>query len=108
MSIPPGLPLDAIREDMRKAVDSVDEGQGVLVFVDLLGGTPCNQSLMLCQQRRMEVLTGVNLPMLIKAHSLRSEMSDLGALAQELIRYGQKNIACASSLVDSARAREVR
>jgi len=91
--------VEDIQASMKSAVDAVDEGDGVLVFADLLGGTPCNQSLMLCQGRKMEVLTGVNLPMLVKAHSLRASLTDVTLLAEQLIQYGQKNIICASSML---------
>lgn len=96
-------PMDKIPEQLGLALDSVDDGDGVLVLTDLLGGTPCNQALLLCPRRRMEVLTGVNLPMVLKAHSLRSELLDLSKLAQELVRYGQKHILCASAVLSAPR-----
>src|SRR5688572_4197570 len=72
-SIEPGAAPEVIRELIRRAVASVDDGQGVIVLADLFGGTPCKESLMLCQQRRLEVVCGVNLPMLLKAHSVRTD-----------------------------------
>lgn len=98
----PGSSVEEIRERMRQAVASVDSGQGVLVLADLFGGTPCNQSLLLSGQHQLEVLTGVNLPMLLKASSLRSEPLTLSELAQALTQYAQRNITCASAMLREA------
>lgn len=93
-SIEPSASPEEIRSRISGAVSSVDSGEGVIVLADLLGGTPCNQSLMLCSQRSLEVLTGVNLPMLLKASSLRNSVMALPEMAQVLTQYGQKNILC--------------
>lgn len=98
LSVEPGSSPEEIRAKVKEAVRSVDDGEGVLVFADLIGGTPCTQSLSLCQQARIEVVTGVNLPMLLKATSLRGEVPLL-ELAHQLAQYGQKNITCASDLL---------
>src|SRR3954466_5687869 len=73
VSIQPGASPEEIRAAMRDAIGHVEDGDGVIIFADLFGGTPCNQSLMLCKQYQLEILTGVNLPMLLKANSLRGE-----------------------------------
>jgi mannose PTS system EIIA component len=98
LSVEPSASAEDIKARMKAAVKSVDEGDGVLVFADLIGGSPCTQSLSLCLQARLEVLTGVNLPMLLKANSLRSQVP-FRELAQQLTQYGQKNITCASELL---------
>lgn len=98
LSVEPGCSPEDIRARVKDAVKSVDQGDGVLVFADLIGGTPCTQSLSLCQSARIEVVTGVNLPMLLKANSLRDQVP-LRDLAHQLAVYGQKNIACASELM---------
>jgi PTS system mannose-specific IIA component len=99
VSIPPGSPPEVIREQMKGGVHSVSDGHGVIVLADLFGGTPCKESLLLCQQAEIEVIAGVNLPMLLKANSLRAEALSLSDLAHRLALYGQKNITCASDLV---------
>ena len=96
ISVEPNVSLDELREHIKGAVGSVDDGEGVLVLADLLGGSPCNQSLMLCQKGKLEVLTGVNLPMLLKANSLRLAKLPLRELAESLAQYGQRNITLAS------------
>ncbi len=97
--VEPGAAPDEIREKVRAAVRSVDSGEGVIVLADLFGGTPCNQSLTMLGQLDLEVLTGVNLPMLLKANSLRNGTLPLETLARSLAEYGQKNITCASALL---------
>lgn len=99
VSIEPGSAPEAIRAKMRDAVHSLETGEGVIVFADLFGGTPCKESLMLCMKEHVEVLAGVNLPMLLKANSLRLEAMDLHTMAQALAAYGQRCITCASDLV---------
>jgi len=103
-SIEPDASPGEIREQMRRAVAAVDSGDGVLVLADLFGGTPCNQGLILTRERRVEVLTGINLPMILKANSLRTEPLSLSELAYALTRYGQKNITCASALLRESQA----
>lgn len=95
--VAPGASLEEIRDRVKDAVNSVESGSGVIVFADLCGGTPCTLSLTLSRHLNLEVLTGVNLPMLLKAASLRSEHLTLSELAGALISYGQRNITCASA-----------
>lgn len=103
-SVEPGASPEQIREQMKEAVDRVDDGDGVIVLADLFGGTPCNQSLQLCKMCRLEVVTGVNLPMVLKANSLRDEGMRLQDLALALTAYGQKNITCPTAMLREAAA----
>jgi mannose PTS system EIIA component len=105
VSIEPGAPAEAIRQQMRAAVKEMDHGNGVLVLADLFGGTPCKESLLLCGKENVEVLAGVNLPMLMKAASLRKEPIPLHDLAEALLTYAQRNIRFASELLRDAAAR---
>ncbi|MFY1830650.1 PTS sugar transporter subunit IIA [Myxococcus fulvus] len=101
-NIEPGTPVEELRAKMKQAVSRVDTGDGVIILADLFGGTPCKESLMMCQRMNLEVLAGVNLPMLLKANSLRSEQMTLPEMATELASYGQRNITCASALLREA------
>jgi len=101
-NIDPGASPQQIRQRMREAVASIDSGEGALALVDLFGGTPCKEALMLCQLGRLEVVAGVNLPMILKAHSLRQERMALSELAHSLAQHAQKTITCASDLVRDA------
>ena len=89
-------------EEMRRAIDAAlraaDQGQGVLVLTDMFGGTPSNISLSFLEDRRVEVVTGVNLPMLIKLATLRGEKS-LEDLAHFIKEYGQRNISVAREIL---------
>ena len=105
-SIEPGASPDDIRSKMLRAVSELDTGEGVIVLADLFGGTPCNQSLTLCRKHRLEVITGVNLPMVLKANSMRSQPMSLPDLAVALAQYGQKNITCASALLRVAETQQ--
>lgn len=100
-SVVPGASADDVKQQIRDAVKAVDEGDGVIVFADLIGGSPCTQSLSLCQQASLEVITGVNLPMLLKANTLRATLPKptLAELAHQLSSYGQRNITCATDVL---------
>ena len=101
-NIEPGTSVEDLRDKMRQAVARVDTGEGVIVMADLFGGTPCKESLMMCQRGNIEVLAGVNLPMVLKANSLRGEQLPLAEIANLLASYGQRNITCASALLREA------
>lgn len=99
---PCAAPAD-VRRRLSEVVDSVDRGQGVIVLADLFGGTPCKEGLMLCGQRDLEVIAGVSLPMILKAHTLRtSEFMALPELAHAVAAQTQKTITCASDLLRDA------
>ena len=70
---------------LEKAVNRMDTGDGVLVLADLRGGTPFNQSLMLCQKKHLYIVVGMNLPLALTANLNRNEDTTLDELAQCLI-----------------------
>ena len=90
--------VEQAREQIKEAIRSVDTGDGLLVLTDMFGGTPANLALTFLDEK-IEVLTGVNLPMLLKLTTCRSENLPLQATAQVLTTYGQKNITLASELL---------
>lgn len=87
---------DEAWEQLRRAAAQVQRGQGVLVLVDMLGGTPSNLAMALLAPGQVEVLTGLSLPMVLRAAKARRELS-LEALAQDVLAYGQRNITLASA-----------
>ena len=89
------------REDIAQALDRVRGEEGVLVLTDMFGGTPSNLGMTFLDKDRVEVITGVNLPMLIKLASLRKE-SDLLAVAQQMRDHGRNAIWVASDLLRGA------
>lgn len=94
----PAHGVEAARDAIGEAVARVDAGQGVLILTDMFGGTPSNLSLSFLQEGKVEVLTGVNLPMLVKIVTLKDEMP-LAELAAFIKGYGQKNISLASEVL---------
>ncbi|NOZ85444.1 MAG: PTS sugar transporter subunit IIA [Deltaproteobacteria bacterium] len=83
---------------LARAMDIVDSGDGVLVFVDLLGGTPWNTSISFMNSRNMDVLAGLNLPILIKC-VLERKAKDPHKLARLLLEYGRDHLVQASELL---------
>lgn len=94
--VEPGISPAELKSKISASIHSVDTGDGVLVFSDLLGGSACTQSLMLCRECRMEVVTGVNLPMVLKAQSLRASGKSLSEIAHAVIEFGRSSITCAT------------
>jgi PTS system mannose-specific IIA component len=86
------------REEISQAVTRVDQGTGVLILTDMFGGTPSNLAMTFLTPDKVEVITGVNVPMLIKLASLR-EQSDLLAVAREMREHGRNAIWVASDLL---------
>lgn len=92
-------PISEVRARILGAVERHDQGQGVLVLADMFGGTAANVALELVGRHRLEIVTGCNLPMLLKLSSELPRAADLAALAQLLKFYGQKNITVASEVL---------
>lgn len=102
VSIEPSQSVDEMREAIAQALQRADRGEGVLVLTDMFGGTPSNMSLSFLEERRVEVVTGFNLPMLIKVATLR-ERTPLEELAAMIRDYGQRNIRVASDFLPEGR-----
>lgn len=96
------LPFDEIRKVVGEAIEAADEGQGVIVLTDLFGGTPTNVALSFLRERpRMEVVTGVNLPLLVKMVSLReNDDMTLRDAARELTAKGAQSIHLLSEYLE--------
>jgi mannose PTS system EIIA component len=98
IAIAPDDEADARRRDIMAAAKRVDTGKGVVILTDMFGGTPSNLSISVMQPGVIEVLAGMNLPMLIKLASVREEKSlkDAISCAQEA---GRKYITIASEML---------
>ena len=92
-----------IRENIAKALNEVDEGEGVLILTDMFGGTPSNLSLCFFEENRIEVVTGINLPMLIKFSTERRK-GTLSEIVSTIKEYGQKHILVASQILKKERS----
>jgi PTS system mannose-specific IIA component len=98
ISIGPDDDLDARRADMLAALAKVDSGDGVVVLTDMFGGSPSNLAISAMEKPDVEVVAGVNLPMLVKLASVRGEcaLEDAISQAQEA---GRKYISVASQIL---------
>lgn len=98
ISIGPEDDMEQRRKDILDAVASVDSGKGVVLLTDMFGGTPSNLAISIMDKAKVEVIAGINLPMLIKLASVRlsSSLEDAVASAQE---SGRKYINVASKLL---------
>ena len=96
--IGPDDDIEQRRTEIIDAVATVDQGAGVVMLTDMFGGTPSNLAISIMAEERVEVIAGVNLPMLIKLASVRSEkpLADAVSCAQEA---GRKYINIASRLL---------
>ena len=101
VSVTPDQPAADLRKAIGARLAQAEAGDGVLVLTDMFGGTPSNMSLSFLDEHHVEIVTGVNLPMLIKLATLREEKS-LEDLARFIKEYGQRNISVASELLPEA------
>jgi mannose PTS system EIIA component len=91
--------VEDIKKEISNAIKKLDKGKGVLVLTDLFGGTPSNISLSFIKEGKVEVLTGVNLPMVLKLSEVKQDMT-LRDFACLIKNYGEKNIMLASEILD--------
>ena len=98
VGIEPSQGVEEMRSAIAEGLRKVDQGHGVLVLTDMFGGTPSNIALSFLEDRRVEVVTGANLPMLIKLATLRGEKS-LEDLAVFIKDYGRRNISVARQIL---------
>lgn len=98
VAVDPGQSVEEMREAIAAKLAVADEGEGVLVLTDMFGGTPSNMSLSFLDEHHVEIVTGINLPMLIKLATLAEE-KPLEELAVFIKEYGQRNISVASELL---------
>jgi len=98
VSVDPKDGSDQIREKIVAAIRKVDTGQGILILTDMYGGTPSNISLSFLEEKKIEVITGVNLPMLLKLATVQNNL-DLDQFAAFITDYGQRNINRASDVL---------
>ncbi len=89
---------DTLRKKIAAGIKRVDRKKGVLILTDMFGGTPSNLSYSFLEEGRVEVLSGVNLPILIKAVELRKG-KELVKLASKLETFGRKSISLASGIL---------
>ena len=92
--------VEQAREEIGQAISRLETGDGVIVLTDMFGGTPSNLAMSLLEEGRVEVVTGVNLPMLIKLANLR-ETVPLQDVARRIREDGRNAIWVASDLLSA-------
>jgi mannose PTS system EIIA component len=95
--------MEVRRAQIASAVADVDAGRGVIILTDLFGGTPSNLAISLLETGRVEVIAGINLPMLIRLENARRTMSVVAAVAAAR-EAGRKYITVASEVLGEAAA----
>jgi PTS system mannose-specific IIA component len=93
VSLMPGDSLEGLVDRLRAAVEEVDTGEGVLIMLDMFGGTPANATALLTQQMKgLQAVTGVNLAMLLETLLSRMNINEVEVLAQTAVSAGQAGI----------------
>ena len=95
----PDEDVDKTKKKLTDALKRTDTGEGAVILTDMFGGTPSNISLSFLEEGRVEVVTGTNLPMLIKLVTYRQGRS-LSELASFITSYGKKNIYLATDVLN--------
>jgi len=89
---------DSLRKKIKQGISKVTSDKGVLIFTDMFGGTPSNLAYSFLDEGKVEVISGVNLPILLKAVTSRKKM-DMETLATSLVEHGKRSISLASGIL---------
>jgi PTS system mannose-specific IIA component len=99
MALPWDMDSDEMANALKKRLRELDRGEGTLVLTDMFGGTATNLALPFLEPEKVEVVTGVNLPMLVKLGSMQGRTMTLQEMAAALTAAGQKSIRVASEFL---------
>jgi PTS system mannose-specific IIA component len=100
--------LEMVSATIKSKVRACDVGQGVLILADMFGGTPCNIAMGCLQADRVEVISGFNLPLLIKAATLRKTEKNLTVLAQQVLEAGRQYMRISASIIDEQSSTRIK
>jgi PTS system mannose-specific IIA component len=89
---------DSLRKKIKQGISKVMTDNGVLIFTDMFGGTPSNLAYSFLEEGKVEVISGVNLPLLLKAVTARKKM-DMETLTTSLVEHGKRSISLASGIL---------
>lgn len=90
--------LDERKNDIKSSIKKIDNNNGIVMLTDMFGGTPSNLAISFLETGKIEIISGVNLPMLVKLIGLR-DSNDLSGVAQETKDSAQKYISIASEIL---------
>ena len=91
--------INKLRQKIQEGIKQVSHNNGIIILTDMFGGTPSNLSYSFLEEGRIEVISGVNLPVLIKSVNLRNRGLDLHEMAKTIETYGKKSISLASDIL---------
>ena len=97
--------VDELRIKIADAIQKVDSGAGVFILTDMFGGTPSNLSYSFLEDGKIEVISGVNLPVLIRAIGMQKN-TDLSKAANSLVLSGKRSISLASGILKGSKPNE--
>jgi PTS system mannose-specific IIA component len=97
--------VEMAKNEISRAIQSVSSGNGVLLLTDMFGGTPTNISAMFLKKNEVEIITGVNLPMVIKLANQNKEMA-LSEMAKEVETQGKQAIYRTGELLESSKLKK--
>lgn len=100
--------VDEARAQIAAALQRLDQGDGVLILTDMYGGTPCNVASLFHQPGKVEILTGVNLPMVLRLACQSVETGELSAVAKWLQAKGQRSLCLVSDMVPGSKCADER
>lgn len=93
---------ETLRKKISRGITEVQSENGVIIFTDMFGGTPSNLSYSFLDEGKIEVISGVNLPILLKAVNIR-EKTDMRNLTTTLVEHGKKSISLASDILKGSK-----
>lgn len=95
-------PADTLIKKIKTGIKEVNNNRGVIIFTDMFGGTPSNLSYSFLKEGEVEVISGVNLPVLLKAIAIRNKQ-DLSTAASTIVEHGKKSISLASGILKGSK-----
>jgi PTS system mannose-specific IIA component len=98
VAIDPAQKVEELRGQIQAAIREVDRGDGVLILTDMFGGTPSNISLSFLEEGKVEIITGVNLPMIIRFATER-DGKNLAEVSESVKAYGRRSISQATEIL---------
>ncbi|MCK5542806.1 MAG: PTS fructose transporter subunit IIA [Desulfobacterales bacterium] len=100
VSVIPNEDPEILKKKIKQGIKKVKSDKGVIIFTDMFGGTPSNISYSFLEEGVIEVISGLNLPLLLKAVTIRDKSEPLKKMTSILIEHGKKSISLASGILN--------
>jgi PTS system mannose-specific IIA component len=100
VSVIPNEDPEILKKKIKQGIKKVKSDKGVIIFTDMFGGTPSNISYSFLDEGLIEVISGLNLPLLLKAVTIRDKSIPLNEMTSTLIEHGKKSISLASGILN--------